>query len=231
MAKIWSRDLRFYFAAYDPGTATVNLTVRQELDALDKTSLGDAAESFVAGLRRDSMTWSGLFDNGTLALNAAAALVGTVGEVVSVLVGTATGNRAFCGTAAMLSLTPGGNSGELVRHEASFKPDGSWDAALHFGPRMAYNGSAGPGTSGSIDNGTDSTAGGVWYLHVFAPTGTWVFALSDSADGTTYANQATALGTAATAIRVALTGTIDQYTKISAGGTTTATAFAALRRS
>lgn len=165
MAKLWSSECRLYFGAYDVGTATTRVNLALVQDALEKTAIGDAAESFIAGIRRDTMEWAGLFD-GSLSMDAAmAALIGSgTNNTVSLLLGTATGNRAYSGTVLGMSAAPAVSIGALVTQEASIQPDGSWRPAVHYGPKRtisAYD------LTGTHDHGTETTAGGQVYVHVF----------------------------------------------------------------
>ena len=170
MAKLWSNQVRVYFEGYDVGTATTQCNVTKEYNTQEITSMGDSAEQFLMGLRTDSFTWSGLFDDDNSMDEASNAVIGSADSMICVALGTATGNRAFAGTGLHNTIDVPASHDQLVQITAGFQPNQAWDASLHYGVRGTL---ASDGTSGSIDNGTESTNGGNWYLHLFnTPTGT-----------------------------------------------------------
>lgn len=168
MAKKIASDLRFYFGGYDPGTATTSVTLGLECEALDTSALTDAAERQLAGLRKDVITWAGLFDDSADAMDAAqAVLLGSGTAVVTLLLGTATGDRAYSGTAYALSNKPAANVAELVKLESGFKPDQSWSRGYVMAVRGTITGSA---QTGTID-GTTTATGYEGYIHIFSFSG------------------------------------------------------------
>ena len=183
MAKFWSKDVRFYFDGYDPGTATTRLVVGMVSEALDPTAFGDVAERSTSGRRQDTIEWAGIFDDAAAGLHVAAGtLLGTgTGEVLTIMVGTGTGSVAFAGTGHLLAATPAADLGNgLVRHSAVFAVDQAWDAGKVAADKLIGTG-AGTVVSGSLDNGATTTAGASVYVHVFGGTGTVVLQDSGSA--------------------------------------------------
>ena len=214
MGKKISSDVLCYFGGYDVGTATTSVAITQQVDALDPTALGDAAERVLAGLRKDEITWGGLFDDGTSMDAAAAALVPTGTSVFSVLLGSGTGAVAYSGTAFNLQGKAVASVAELVKYEAVLKPDLSLGRGLVLPAKTTITGSASQGT---LDNSALSTAGGEWHVHVFGYTGagTGTLALQDSSTGTAWTNLGTVVGlNARTSSRTTFTGTVNRYTRV-----------------
>jgi len=227
MAYFWTRDLRFYWGGYDPGSHTTRLVLGLEAEPLDRTSFGDGAERTQSGLRRDTVTWAGLFDDGADAMDVAAAtLVGTsTNNVMSFLIGTATGDVAYSGTVVQLDVKTPSDIRDLVRQEASFKPDQAWDRGKHFGPVSTLLGTGGPNVTGSIDNSALSTGSATWYIHFISVAGgTSTIFLQDSADGTSFAALGTLVGTGKIARKITVgsgaDGTVRRYTRVSENNAT-----------
>lgn len=223
MAKLFSKQVSVYFAGFDLGTATTSTMISLELEALDKTALGDGAETVIAGIRHDQAEWSGLYDDGTSMDAAGSAMIGSgTNNVLSVHIGTTIGSRAYAGTALLLMTKPLSSVKGLVQQEAIFKPDQSWDRGQTQLLNTSFTGS---GSSGSIDNAALTTGGGKWYLHVFTYSGggTTVVSLEDSADAASWA----AVGTvgaisARSSYRNTFTGTLRRYTRVTKTATGTA---------
>lgn len=239
MVKLWSDALRVYVGGFDLGTSTTSLQLALETPSLDKTSFGDKAETITADIRRDSVTWSGWFEDGAGGFDAMlGTLVGTQGDVLSFHIGTATGDRAYVGTVLVSGAKAVGKVGELVKAESIFKPDQKWDVGRHFG-KFTTTGSV--GTSGSIDHTAGTSGTSLLYAHCIALSGTTEFLqLWDSADGTTFA-QITAADVDATmtgtrSFVATYTGSIRRYTRArvvygtGATGSGTSTVVIVLRR-
>src|SRR3990167_7869458 len=163
MAKKYSRDVAIYYDGYDIGTAMTSVQLSIAVDALDPTSLGDSAERVLAAIRKDALEVSGLFDDDSMALDAAAALIGSSTGIFSVSLGTDPGAISYVGTAFFRQFKPAAKIGDLVKLEGAFKP-------VQFLQRGKLThggkGASGPGTFDSLDNG-GSSASGTLYLHVF----------------------------------------------------------------
>lgn len=157
--------VRFFFGGYSPGTHTTSIGVRLAIDALDPTTITDGAERATAGMRNDQAEWAGLFNNAAQALYNAEALVGTGTHVVSVHMGTAAGDPAYLGTAFLLSKPNVFNIKELVREEAEFRLDGTWQTGTVLYPKTSGTGNA---TGTAVNFGAVSTGTYSGYVHVFA---------------------------------------------------------------
>ena len=238
MAVKKASDVRVYFGTYDLSTASVSVSVNLESEVLDPTVFTDAAERATAGIRRDTIEWAGLFNDGTSADAAGSAMIGSASNnVISVFLGTATGDRAYVGTGYLLSAKAIARIGELVRQGVTIRPDQAWGMGVGYGATGSKAGTAIFDT-GSVDNGTLTTAGGTFFIHILTASGivgTLYADVWDSADGVaTWSNigAATLVGiTTATSDKVAFTGPIRRYTRPRLVGTGTATLAYVLVRS
>ena len=154
---------RFHFGGYDPGIQTTSVAITLALDGLDSTAIVDVAERTLGGVRHDVCEWAGLFNDATKAMNSAAALVGTGTHVLSLHIGTATGDIAYLGTAFLMGQPRSMDIKDLVREEASFQLDGVWNRG-----RVLYTQAIGTGgaTGGAVDGTASSTAGGTYNVHI-----------------------------------------------------------------
>ena len=202
---------RFHFGGYDPGIHTTSVAITLALDALDTTALVDVAERATGGIRKDLCEWSGLFSDSTKALNSAAALVGTGTHVLSLHIGTATGDIAYLGTAFLMTQPRSMNLRELVREEAGFSLDGTWNRGVVLYTQTQATGSA---TGGAVDGTASSTAGGTYNVHVMqistgtlnliwesATTATGVYTVLASANITTVTGTLLNVGSGTTIAR------------------------------
>ena len=220
MARVLTRDMRVHFGGYDIGTATTRVAMFLGVDSLDRTAFTDGAERVQAGMRRDRIEWAGLYDDDNSHDAAMSSLIGSSNNnVVSLLIGTATGDIAYVGTALLTLGKPTGEIAGLVRQEGAFQPDNQFLRGVHYGTATNYNFSIG-GNSGTHDNTAATTAGGTLFMHAFGSvtTGSGSVTLEDSADGTTFAAIGTRVEavTARTAQRVNIGGTIRRYTRLGA---------------
>lgn len=218
MAKLWSNEVRVFYEGINLGTATTRLSLSLEQDTIERTAFGDAAESFLPGVRRDSIEWAGMYDNTTALDTVFGTLIGSATKVISVMVGTATGSRAFAGTGALLMKGEVARIADIVRQEASFKPDQAWDSGIHYGGAVTITAVGGSGVSGSVDNGGSTLSGGTIYLHVLAGSfggGTAVVLLQHGSVITDFADLATFGGiNALTGSLQAISGTVRQWTRM-----------------
>ena len=236
MGVFFSKDVRFYFGGYDPGTAMTRFRQPLEVGALDNTTFTQAAERVLPDIRQDKLEWAGLFDDGADSLDAAVGvLVGTsTNNHISILYGTATGNRAYSGTALQIGLHQPAEIRGLIRSEAVFIIEGQWKPGAHYGAKQTLTGTSGTAVTGTIDNTAASTGSGTLFVHVLTITGgTSSLVFEDSADNVTYAGLVTLVATGkrsfATSVGSAGSGTIRRYTRVRhATGTGTSAEFAAV---
>ena len=222
MARKISSDVRFYYGGYDPGLSTTTISVTLNADPLDATALPDVAERAIAGIRKDSVEYAGLFDDQAQDFDQAqAALLATGTAVLSVLFGTVLGDVAYSGTAWLLAAKNPAAIGDLVKQEAVFKPDLTMERGVVSTPKITITTT---GTTGSVDNTGSTTAGGNFYLHVFGYTGggTGRVALrhAGTITGTSWSDIGTVVGiTGTSSFKTAISGTIAQYTRVEGTGT------------
>lgn len=224
MAQIWSDEIRVYFSDADIGTAMTSFTAGIGLQMLDITALGDGAEGFISGVRQDSVGGEAMFNN-SRGIDAVIGgdhignfkAPGTVDvSLVSFLIGTGTGNRAFCGTVIANEVSNPINVKELVQQSFSLQMNGTLANALHYGVKKSITATT---LNGTIDNVVESTGGGQMYCHVFGFSASggnlqWLLRIQDSSDTVSWTTvstiQATATGGKQPVVAV---GTIDRWTR------------------
>jgi hypothetical protein len=232
VANLFSDQMRFYVGGYDPGTSTTNASVTMEVASLDRTSFGDSAERVQAGVRMDSFEWSGWFADGQKSFDSMlGTIMGTAGEVVSMYIGTTTGDRAFSAEVLSKSAKSVNNIKELVRAEAEFIPDGNVSVCRHFGSALSLYGinPGGTGTvaSGSLDDGAASTGTGYFFTHVLylaavGGTGTFTSNLHHSTNNSTWSSKVQDVFTATGSKKTAFVA-LNRYVRVVAGIASTST--------
>ncbi len=216
MAKVGSQSVRIYIGGYDLSPSATRVAVSLVTQALDPTAIVDAGERALAGIRQDGIEYDGIFDNGVLDFDAAQkAILGDGTAVASVHLGVAIGDTAYCGTVLLVSAKPSSKIGELVRQEATFKPDGSLQrgVALTAGTLMV----SGVGAQGTIDNAGSSLNGYTWYVQALgtAGTGTAQVNLEHSSDGSGWSQMTNQGGLVANkSYRREGNGTVARYTRL-----------------
>ncbi len=224
MTRRLSDKVRLYWGGYDFGSATTQTNMMLSTNAQDPTVLTDSAERALSGIRNDGLTWSGIFESGTLMPDIAlASLLGTnagTNTMATYHVGTTTGDVAYAAQVGAAQHGVPVNVTDLVRHEVTFQNDGTWKRGAGW-VRTTLTGTGATNNTGSVNNGAVSTGSGtliVQFLETSGGTGT--LRLQDSADGNTFAFiGATAIAaTAGASVRVNIgsggDGTIRQYTRI-----------------
>lgn len=219
-----SSEVRVYIGGYDISTAMLTARAILGVSVLDKTGLGDVAETITAGNRADGFEVDGLFDDAARSVDAMfGSLVGSgVGDVASLVIGTGTGARVYSGSAGVIGAAIGGRNNELVRATVTVKPDTTLIPAKHFGVLTTKTAGA---NSGSLDDTTGTSGTGYWISHVTQMSGTLgtlSVNLEHSTDGTVFTNKETHNYTAAGSTITTITGSLNRYVRMSSG-TTTAT--------
>ena len=204
--------VRFHFGGYDAGTHTTSARIRLGMDSLDPTALTDVAERVLAGLRTDSITWSGLFNDGAKSLNSAGTLIGTGTHVISLHLGSAAAEPAYVGTAFLMQKTNLFNIKELVREEAEFRMNGTFQTATVLYTQTVGTGSA---TGTAVDYTSTTTGTLSYYVHVFQLTTGSINVIVESATTATgaYTLHASATITAATGTLLTATGSINRFVR------------------
>ena len=224
MAKFFSNVMAFHFQGYDAGTHTTRLTVTMQVNPLDATVFLESAERVLPGVRGDALEWAGFYEDGTgsagTSLVGASTLLGTGTLYVTVYIGTGTGSVAFSGTTLYLAKKDSAEMGGLVRTEAIWGLDGTWAKGKTDTYKLGLSSS---GSSGVIDNGASSTAGGYWFIHQHSGSGSLAFQHGTDTitwvDVQTFTNFSGPAGT----YRSLGTGTIQRYTRVIAAAGFTGT--------
>ena len=217
MATFISAACSYLVGGYNIGTATTQAKVTLSAEPLDITAFGQSAErvSTAGGLRKDSIDWAGFFADGSESPDAYLdGSLGTVGDVVSFAIGSALGDRAYCGTVLSEKVAVGGEVRGLVRYEATWRPDNTLDRCKHIG--KVTTGSAGATATGTIDDSALSTGTGQFYSHiiVLGGTGTRDITLQHSSDGTTWTNKVQANYSGTGSKKSEFTGTLNRYIRM-----------------
>ena len=219
MAKYFSKSVRVYFEAYDPGTALTRSGMTLAAPALDVTSITDAAERQIPDIRKDAVELVGWFDDGSDALDKAlGTLLGNAtARPLSYLISSTVGGVGYAGTAYFLGEQAPSELAGAVRLEGNFRPDQAWQRGAHFGERQLI--ASGATGSGTVDNSAATTNGGTAFYHVFSVTGigtgTGRLQVEHSTDGTSWTGILELNGfTAGTAGVVAMAGTLNRYTRL-----------------
>jgi hypothetical protein len=216
---------------------SVSRKVQEGIQRAD--GLGDAWESSVnTGFATGQFTQDGAFFDDTtndmhtaLKSSSGASRVGLIVWAGNVLGATCTGFAGLLNTAyEVLGQVPG-----LTKANAAYDVNGQVEPAVLLQPLAALTTTT---TGTSVNNGGATTAGGAAYLEVAAYSGFTSVAvkIQDSADNSTFADVAggafTAVTTAPGAQRIAIAGTIRQYTRsvVTPSGAGSITAAIALAR-
>jgi hypothetical protein len=214
MAKYWSNQVRAYYDGYTIGTAMTSASAEIAVAMLDKTSVGDEAETFLTGLRADTAEFAGLYDDGTLAMSAANGLIGagTTAPPWSLFIGTATGNIVYTVQSWLVRDAAITDVADLVRVEAGFQADGTYRRGVNLSGTGLVLIGTGNGTvlGGTHNAGAKTTAGAHAVVHMLTNTGT--VQIQQRVDGTTWVNFAGL-------VKAAMTGPTGTVLSISSGTT------------
>jgi hypothetical protein len=199
--------------------------VGAEFETEDRTPLGSEGHGYIPGLDTGSLSLEGMFDDDATSAGPDATL------------------KAALGTAQVITLGPGGlalgdsvhvlevreqNYGITSPVAAGVDTSASWTTEGQVDQGYVQR----PLTSSaaddaSIDNGAATSTGGVGHLHVTANTrdGTADYVVQHSTDDSVWVDLVTFTQVASTTTaveRVAVTGTVNRYTRsaVTLGGTT-----------
>lgn len=223
MSRFFSSDVRVYHGTYELGTAMTRIMFAMQLEALDQTAFGDAAERMLAGQRKDGLELGGLFDDSTAFDAAAAALLGSGTRLVTMLIGSGTGSRSFNTWAELLAAKPAAQMGQLVAQETRYQPNQEVKPGVLLFNRAAVAGTATGGGVNQAGSGT-TTAGGTMFAHVFSVTaGTGSLLIEEGPDGVSWNPVGTLSVAAATGTQLAVGSgtTIRQWVRFRSTGTGT----------
>lgn len=245
MADFGSADVGFLLVdGLDLLGATTKLNDDKEAMLQNKAGLGEAWPIFqYVGTKKYTLTQSGFFDDATDKQNDAQVGVGTQRVLSFGHAGNVIG-RKMVGAGGILETkyTRIISANELHKAAAEYIANGQVDEGIILHALAAETAASGNTDASSVDNLAATTAGGAAYLQVTALTlGGYTdvtFRVRDSADDISFLDLTPAfanVATAPTAERIAITGTIRQFTSMSwafngAGAGQSVTAMVAIAR-
>lgn len=204
---------KVYANGYDLTPYLTSFGVAGAADTAEVTVLGQGSKAYLAGLKDATLSGEGYYDGDA----------GAVDAVLRAALGTDTGVWGHLPNGDGVGVAGYGFRSVETAYEVSTPVDGvagvSVEAQSNVGlePLVALHElkaetAAGQGTS--HNNGAASTNGGSAYLQLVAGT-TVTVTVKDSADGTTFATIGTFTAASGhSAQRIAITGTIRQYTRV-----------------
>jgi hypothetical protein len=214
-----SKDTIIYMAQYDITTYTTEAGLSGSRNLHEATTFGSAGATFHPGTETPTLSWSGLYDDGTSGSEVIVnALKGASSEsVISYYPGTdAIGKLSMASGGAWIGEDPAVDAsvGSLVAMSASINM-GLVTRSKSTGTKSTVTAS----TSGtSIDDAASSASGGDWVYHVFAFTASggnarWQVALQDSANNSSWADVSSVNVSAVGAAKTSITGTLRRYVR------------------
>ena len=225
------RNARFLADGFDLSDSTNKLETNGTSDLVDITGFQNGSKRFIAGYKEATMKASGFFrgtiggDQPAISTDVAGAETFGAGTVVfsHYPAGVSIGSRGVSMAAqdTTYNVTSDAKEANAYSIEA-MSSVGVEPVISHYAigtATLVASALTASGTAASVNNAAASTNGGAGYLHSFRLTaGTAIIKLQHSADDATFADLAV-LGTVVAATderlsaRVAIAGTIDQYTR------------------
>ena len=177
MAQVYTRVVSMYLAGRNIGTSVVSASVVMGLaDAHDITVFGDTAERVLGtGRRSDAVSISARFDDEQSMddLVGSGAIGATANNIMMLMIGTATGARAWCGTGILVQANNPTDVAGLVMSESVFKPDSAIDGCVHFGSASTFTSANGTGIVNSLISNPSGTSVGTAAFYVSMVTGSF----------------------------------------------------------
>jgi hypothetical protein len=229
-----SKDTKVIVGAYDLSGYFREATVNAETEALETTTFGVGAKTYVAGLTDGSIELAGLYSGGEAEVHDRfKTRVGTEDNLVTYAPeGLALGNPVTLEGALQSTYSVKSTVGGLVEVTATLQAMSKLGGSLDLNGKslQALTAVTAAGNGVAVDNAALSSNGGIGFLHVIAFTGTdATIKIQHSADDVTYADLLTF--TAATGLtserKQSLAGvTVNRYLRRSIAGTFTSITFA-----
>ena len=203
---------------YDSSSAFKTFKPGRESDALDSSTFGTAAKTFLAGLKQGSIQLEGFFDK-TLLSGIDAILTAAFGaaEIITSLVqeSPSIGVRALLMNADQSKYEVGSPLGQIIMSTAEMH---AADNGLESGVLLHLPSTLETATANatSVDNGAASTNGAVAHLHLTQITGLNVTVIvQHSTDNSTWVDLFTfTAASAITSQRLSVTGTVNRYRRV-----------------
>jgi len=194
-------------------------TTTQEIETAETTTFGDTDKTYIVGLADGTISTSGLFESTAGARDAI--LTGMVGQednTFTVLPAGATrGNRAVIANGELTSYEVSSPVGDVVAISAEVQADGG---LLNGVALTGLQTVSATGEVTSVDNGTATTNGGLYNLHVVTNShnGTSTIKVQHSSDNSTFVDLVT-FSTVSASVTVGesitSTGTVNRYLRAS----------------
>jgi hypothetical protein len=214
-----SKDTIIYMAQYDITTYTTEAGLTGSRNLHEATTFGSAGATFHPGTETPTLSWSGLYDDGTSGSEVIVnALKGASSEsVISYYPGTdAIGKLSMASGGAWIGEDPAVDAsvGSLVAMSASINM-GLVARSKSTGTKSTVTATT-AGTS--IDDAASSASGGDWVYHVFAFTASggnarWQVVLQHSANNSSWSDVSSINVSAVGAAKTAFTGTLNRYVR------------------
>jgi len=191
-------------------------TTTTEIETAETTTFGDQDKTYIVGLSDGTISTSGLFDSTAGASNdVLTGLIATEDNTFTVMPsGVAAGNPAVIANGQMTSYEVSSPVGDVISISAEVQADGGLLHGVAL-TGLVNTGSASATTTG-INNGSSTTNGGLFNLHVTANSrdGAATVKVQHSSDDVTYADLVTFTSVSASVTvgeSITSTGTVNEY--------------------
>jgi len=191
-------------------------TTTTEIETAETTTFGDQDKTYIVGLSDGTISTSGLFDSTAGASNdVLTGLIATEDNTFTVMPsGVAAGNPAVIANGQMTSYEVSSPVGDVISISAEVQADGGLLHGVAL-TGLVNTGSASATTTG-INNGSSTTNGGLFNLHVTANSrdGAATVKVQHSSDDITYADLVTFTSVSASVTvgeSITSTGTVNEY--------------------
>ena len=225
MAKQSGLNVRLYVEGNDLSGDANSLTgFGYSQENYDTTTLDLSAMSRIIGRVDSSVGVSAFFDSASTHISAVATAnsgkLPAVDQDVLIALDSAIGSDCFAFVAKQSDYNVSGSTGSPITVDVNYEVNGNLP---DFGKMLtAFTDTHSSASSNaSLDNSASSASGGTAYLQVFSlASGTVVFKVEHSTNNASWSTLATFTGaTGVTAERVAITGTINRYVRLTSTGT------------
>lgn len=191
-------------------------TTTQEIETAETTTFSDSDKTYIAGLADGTISTSGLFDSTAGASDAVLnGMIQQEDNTFTVLPeGNTIGNRAIIANGELTTYEISSPVGDVIAISAEIQADGG---LLHgVALASAVNTGSASATTTAVNNGSATTSGGLYNLHVTANThdGISTIKVQHSSDNLTFADLVTFSNVSASTTvgeSITSTGTVNQY--------------------
>jgi hypothetical protein len=190
-------------------------TTSQEIETAETTTFSDTDKTYITGLGDGTISTSGLFDSSAGASDAV--LSGAIGQEDNTFTvlpeGATAGARSIIANGQLTSYEISSPVADVVSISAEVQADGGLFSGVALTGLVSVSAS---GVSSPVDNGSLTSGGGLFNLHVIANDrdGAATIKVQHSADNSTYADLVTFTNVSASATvgeSITSTGTVNRY--------------------